>query len=172
MTRFLQGWRSLTGSSICGLTAVRTWAYQKMDYTDSTYGFAYGGMITVIEPALGILAGCIPVMAPCVKLLTRHVRSTIPHTKAGAVTRPGTGKGSDTHKSNPFTRLEDNLYPLTDIKATHVQRSMGSSTEALTETVPRAGGLGGIKVQSEIVVDVESGASAEGDSFERFKIIP
>jgi hypothetical protein len=141
-----------------------------MDITDPTFAFAYGGMITVIEPALAILAGCIPVMAPVFSLLTHRIHNTSPpHNKTNPLTRPGTLGGSD------FTRLEEDVYRMKDMTRVEGRKSMGSSTEALTEGVGRVGkgaGLGGIKVRSDIVVDVESSAGVREDGFERFKIIP
>ncbi|KAF2868232.1 hypothetical protein BDV95DRAFT_160794 [Massariosphaeria phaeospora] len=147
------------GFCICGLTAIRTWVYKVMDYTDLTWGFAHGNMITIIEPALGILAGCIPIMAPCFTILSSRVQTS---TKTSAPTRPGTGKGGDNaRKSNPFLRLQDQVYPLTDVKCTHNERSTsGSSTEALTEG-GSGGAMGGIRVQREIVVNAGYGEERE-----------
>ncbi|KAF2865402.1 hypothetical protein BDV95DRAFT_612785 [Massariosphaeria phaeospora] len=136
------------GFFICGLTIVRTYIYQVIDYRDSTWGFAHCQIVTVIEPTLGILAGSIPILATLFSQRTRHLATST----GAAVTGPSiTGKASGT--LDPFSRLDDNTYSLTDVKSGHDWRRRGSSTEGLTE----GAGAGGIKIQSDIVVDIDEG---------------
>lgn len=143
-------------SSICGLTGLRVWVYRMLDYTDPTWGYAHGTMLTVAEPALGILAGCIPIMSPCYLFLTRRIRTSILSTKSGTISTPRrVGATDESRKSNPFKRLEDHMYPLTDVKVSGMDETKGSSTEALTDANGTKG-LGGITVQREVVVDSRS----------------
>lgn len=138
-------------SSICGLTGVRVWVYRVIDFNDTTWGYAHGTMLTIIEPSLGILAGCIPIMSPCLASLARRVKSGFPLVKGGATANsPKAGGGGNKRISNPFKRLEDHMYPLTDVKVSHATETRRSSTEALTEDVLN---IGGITVHREIVVD-------------------
>ena len=48
-----------------------------MDMYDWTYHTGRLILVTGPEPALGILAGCLPVMSPCLRLASNKIRSTL-----------------------------------------------------------------------------------------------
>ena len=63
--------------SIVGLSAVRIYLYRHMDMYDWTYHTGRIVLFNGPEPALGILAGCLPVMSPCLRLASNKIRSTL-----------------------------------------------------------------------------------------------
>lgn len=64
-------------NSIVAITTVRLYLFHQVDMNDWTY---HAGRIILFngpEPALGILAGCLPVMSPCLRLVSNKIKSNL-----------------------------------------------------------------------------------------------
>jgi hypothetical protein len=94
-----------THHSICALSAARIYVHKQVDFADLTYTAAPAMMLTVPEPSLGLVAGCLPIMVPLFAKFARApsviVASLSPGWKAGgsggsASRAGGMGKGSAT----------------------------------------------------------------------------
>ncbi|KAF2874682.1 hypothetical protein BDV95DRAFT_603483 [Massariosphaeria phaeospora] len=124
------------GFFIVGLTAVRICLYRKLDAQDWTYHTGRIILWSGAEPALGILAGCLPIMSPCFRFASNKLKSSfkstgISSTKAssqpdqvhpptiGAAKRfsiRGMGMSISATETNAgFSRIENDGYPLTTI---------------------------------------------------------
>ncbi|KAJ9419111.1 hypothetical protein FOXG_22377 [Fusarium oxysporum f. sp. lycopersici 4287] len=104
------------GFCICGLTGLRVWVYRNIDYTDWTFGAAYGIMLTTTEPVLGIIAGCIPIMLPCFSLVIGRIKSSscsVEHEKTKRSS--GVVKVGGSRQSDAFRHLEDPGYEMMEV---------------------------------------------------------
>jgi hypothetical protein len=105
-----------------------------MDMYDWTYHTGRLILVTGPEPALGILAGCLPVMSPCLRLASNKIRSTLRSSREtgerkvpsdGDAQHPptiGHGKrfslkamGAGSQASGGFERLDENVFPLSSV---------------------------------------------------------
>lgn len=73
--------RELINDSIVGCSAVRIYLYRHMDFMDWTYHTGRIMLFNGPEPALGILAGCLPVLSPCLRLVSNKIKSCVSRTK-------------------------------------------------------------------------------------------
>ncbi|CAI6285216.1 unnamed protein product [Periconia digitata] len=115
------------GFFIFAITIMRVIYIEKINYEDLTYTGSLLTAFTVLEPTLGIVAGCVPIMSPSISrvkiiLKTAFVSmfkgssSTIEHS---TTTPLGFSKEAfpDEHH---WSRLHDRLYPLTDITSSQI----------------------------------------------------
>lgn len=93
----------------------------KLDLHNITYGIAPEGLFTLLEPTLGIISACLPVIRPVIIKLSR--KSTVPAPSSeyyGSKAGRSTPARHSSHGQNSgfapkrFQRLDDHSYPLTD----------------------------------------------------------
>ena len=80
------------------------------DYTD---GIARIGIVTTLEPLLGIIVACLPIFPPALKVIFGHVKRASPETHntiSSSITRLRLRRSKGSH----FERFED--YLLTDLE--------------------------------------------------------
>lgn len=115
--------------------------YRHMDANDWTYHTGRIILFNGPEPALGILAGCLPVMSPCLRVISNKIKSyrsckatdeeslnmrqsehppTIGHANRVSLRAMGLGSAA----SDGFDRLESqtNIVPLANVTVTVVGR--------------------------------------------------
>lgn len=90
----------------------------RLDLNDLTYNLAKVAVWTGLEPMLGVINACLPVIQPVVKkviesnLFSRSSRNRT-NSKVWMSGSSKAGKKSNTG-DNSFRRLEENSYPLTE----------------------------------------------------------
>lgn len=62
---------------ICIITALRIYYTERMDFADLTRTAAPAVMFSVPEPALSIVAGCLPIIVPLYRLASNKLTSSI-----------------------------------------------------------------------------------------------
>ena len=155
----------LTCGRICIITALRVYYTERLDWNDLTRTAAPAVMFSVPEPALGIVAGCIPIIVPLYRLASNRLTSGI--TEQLRCRRTG-GKRSSmpTHEAKkPSLQCHPSyLYPF---PCSAVLVSRGSDCEPLSPlrlqspmSFRCAGGFGqespvrsGITVLTEVRID-------------------
>ncbi len=103
--------------SICIITILRIKALYDLDLTDITFSIAPMGLYTLLEPTLGIVNACLPVIQPVLhKLPQLGLSSWLQGTTKRSLTGSG-GPSSHQHrcesKAQRFQRLDDHTFPLT-----------------------------------------------------------
>lgn len=95
------------------------------DLTDMTYTVTPGAIYSVLEPTLGVVNACLPVIKPS---LTKIFKRNLFQSKPGTSTSGGSGafrsrktdtsanEGNDNHGN--FVRLADNI-PLSNVEANY-----------------------------------------------------
>ena len=109
---------------ICIITVLRIVSVANLDLNDISYSGIDDAILSELEPCLGIINACLPVIPPVVsqkfrpaiskwKIWSRS-GSTAQNTHAGApFVRQGLRPGDSEAKN--FRRLEEDVYPLTDM---------------------------------------------------------
>ena len=104
---------------ICIITILRIKYLNDLDLHNITYSIAPEGLFTLLEPTLGIISACLPVIRPVITKLSK--KSTIPSSehygsKAGRSTsaRHSSHGQNSGFTPNRFQRLDDHAYPLRD----------------------------------------------------------
>ncbi|KAF2690905.1 hypothetical protein K458DRAFT_483054 [Lentithecium fluviatile CBS 122367] len=120
--------------SIVGITAVRIYLYRNMDMYDWTYHTGRIILFNGSEPALGILAGCLPIMSPCLRLASDKIKTTSKSLRGASEQRtpsepdaqhpPTIGQGKrlslkeirmESRASQGFEILDGERYPLSSV---------------------------------------------------------
>ncbi|MCJ1456493.1 hypothetical protein MMC28_006854 [Mycoblastus sanguinarius] len=105
------------GAAICVITILRIKAFHDLYLADLTYSLASGGLWTVLEPTLGIINACLPVIPPVIQRLSNS-RAFSWAQRASKSGQTGSGILSTHERGNEtsarFKRLDDRSYPLTD----------------------------------------------------------
>lgn len=102
------------GIFICIITVLRLLAIRRLDFTNFTYTACQVQMWSILEPQLGIINACLPLMLPGIRRLF-CMRN--PETKktgsapSGVVTIGGSGYSSHNDKRR-FRRLQEDSYRL------------------------------------------------------------
>lgn len=102
--------------------------YHSMDMDDWTYHAGRVVLFNGPDPALSILAGCLPIMSPCLRLASSRIKSRFTlskrsnRTEPSALQRPPTiGQGErlplktlrlESEGSQKYQRLEEDGYPV------------------------------------------------------------
>lgn len=112
---------------ICILSAVRIHAIATLDYLDFSYSVVPDGVYSVLEPYLGVINACLPLLQPIVnRIATTRFWTSLRGTSRGAVTsedesgNPKTigSKGKHErfrHLDVESTTSKDDQYPLTSV---------------------------------------------------------
>ena len=68
---------------ICAITTIRVILAAQFNMNDYTDGVARIGIVTTLEPLLGIIVACLPMFPPALKKVFGHVKKTSPETQNG-----------------------------------------------------------------------------------------
>lgn len=113
---------------ICAISIVRIFAIKRLLLSaDVTYHGVLDDITTALEPTLGVINACLPVLQPVVSKLSATTslvwsmwRSSGASTSHERLRNKGTtSEHTNDPKPTKFHRLPADLYPLTDITATH-----------------------------------------------------
>lgn len=97
--------------SVCAITTIRVILASQLDIDDYTHSIARIGIVTTLEPILGIIVACLPLFPPALKVIFGRVKRTSPVTHdtiSSSIARLRLRKS----KESPFDRFDD--YLLTD----------------------------------------------------------
>lgn len=104
---------------ICIITILRIKYLNDLDLHNITYSIAPEGLFTLLEPTLGIISACLPVVRPVLNKLSKN--APIPSTEQyGSKSARAASARHSSHGQNGgfapkrFQRLDDYAYPLTD----------------------------------------------------------
>lgn len=104
---------------ICIISILRLVDLARLDLNDLTYNLAKVAVWTGLEPMLGIINACLPVIQPVVKrvlesnVFSRSSRNRS-NSKVWTSSSSKPGKKSNTGDINSFHRLEETSYPLAE----------------------------------------------------------
>lgn len=99
----------LTLGSICVITLFRIIYTVKIDAQDVTKSYASVGILSLLEPLLGVINACLPFMKPILRKFTQA--KMLAWTK-GTGTGTSASGGSNVDRFKQFQRLDDAAYPL------------------------------------------------------------
>ena len=127
------GWLT-SFDSICLICAVRIKYILEIDASDETYSLPLFGIFAALEPLLGIINACLPVLPPALKKFWNNSAfASNPSSKSF----PGYFKGSSWRPppdrmnhggSERFQRIDDLEYPLVEVpQRTHRAKASSSS---------------------------------------------
>ena len=126
---FILGLSVLTislNSSICAISIIRVVSIKRLSLSaDVTYHLVLDNICSSLEPTLGVMNACLPVLQPVISKFsgsTMLVWSKLRPSAGTSRERLGS-KGtpfepSNDSKSRRFHRIPGDLYPLTDVTAT------------------------------------------------------
>lgn len=128
-------------SRICIITLLRIIIINDMDLTNFTYGAAALARWSVLEPTLGIVNACLPLMRPVIqKFHKANILSWIKCTKGARKESSSkrrwfngskwTSGDTDETDKQSFRRLADHLYPLEDDPVVRSQTVIGRVSPA------------------------------------------
>lgn len=106
--------------SICVITILRIKTLYDLDLTDITYSVAQMAMWSSLEPLLGIISACLPVIYPALRDLCAHKvfawqDSSTNSDRSCHPWRRGHGEsGGAQATTKSFQRLDDHTFPLRD----------------------------------------------------------
>ncbi|MCJ1285448.1 hypothetical protein MMC26_004788 [Xylographa opegraphella] len=102
------------GIIICAISVVRIVALATWDFSDFSYGLGKVAYWSTLEPALGVINCCLPVLQPVLSKLRGTSFGTKGRSKL-SYGRSVTSKESGSAKIGRFQRMDNDLYPLTDV---------------------------------------------------------
>ena len=112
--------------SICIISIIRVVTLKRLNLSlDLTYDSVLDNICTSLEPTLGVINACLPLLRPVISKLSGSIinlRSKL--SSSGGTPRQQLGsketpfESSDRPKSRKLHRLPGDLYPLTDVTAT------------------------------------------------------
>ena len=116
---------------ICVLSVVRVVAISKLDFADATYNIVLDNIMSALEPTLGVINACLPLLQPIIpkvsetKIVTWFRSLTTLRSSGTGLSKTVSKQPSGESKSHHFERLTPDLYPLSDFSTT--QRSLDST---------------------------------------------
>lgn len=113
--------------SICCISVTRLCYSDRILTKDQTYTMVFLECLTMVEPLLGIVLACIPIARPAVikigqssavTLSLRRLRSTLTNSRQRGPDSIHSSSSSAEINKKSFHRLEENVYPLSDMART------------------------------------------------------
>lgn len=93
---------------MCILTILRVHYIKTADLSNQTKSYASVGMLAILEPLLGIVNACLPVMVPLLKMFSRHAASWSNNNSHN------TAEQSNVHM-NTFHRMKEGSHELDSV---------------------------------------------------------
>lgn len=136
--------------SVCAITIIRLVLSIHLNLDDFTYSIAKIGIVTTLEPLLGIIIACLPFFPPALKKMSGHMKTKpeIWNVLSSAMAR----LRSKRSENSTFQRFDDS-YPLTDLENNNTHNhitGISSEPDSLDRNYRE---LAGAKPQSAIKVD-------------------
>lgn len=99
--------------SVCAITIIRLVLSINLNLEDFTYSLAKIGIVTILEPLLGIIIACLPLFPPALKKIGGHMKTDpgTPNVLSSAMAR----LRSKRSENSTFQRVDDS-YPLTELE--------------------------------------------------------
>lgn len=150
--------------SICILSIVRIDANNRLNYSDITYSAVLNRTCSALEPTLGVINACLPILQPvvskcCGSTMFSWSRSRL---SVGTSSRRLKAKGTPCEpsggpQSGRFHRMPADLYPLTDVTTTQIHCS-GPGNAATSDNdadsfIDELAQHSGIKVKQRVEID-------------------
>ena len=107
--------------SVCAITIIRVILASQLKVDDYTDGIARIGIVTTLEPILGIIVACLPIFPPALKVIFGHVKKASPETHdtiSSSIARLRLKRS----KGSRFERFDD--YLLTDLEDQRVEQAI------------------------------------------------
>ena len=127
--------------SVCIVTMIRLALSVQIDMDDFTYDITRIGIVTELEPLLGITIACLPIFPPAIKRLTGHIKTTDSETRnvlSSTMVRLRLRRVKD----STFKRFNDSVL-LTDLEDNrtfeHISGPSGRSDSSVKGKMPLAG---------------------------------
>lgn len=128
-------------SSICIISIIRLVAIKRLNLnSDVTYDIVLDDICTSLEPTLGIINACLPVLQPVLSKLSGSTIFSWSKWKSSRRTSRGWLGSKKTpielsneSKSGKFHRLPADLYPLTDVTATAQSHCCGPAQQTASD---------------------------------------
>ena len=127
--------------SVCIFTVIRLAFSVRIDLDDFAYDIERIGIMTELEPLLGIIIACLPTFPPAVKKLAGHIKTTnpkAPNVLSNSVARLRLRRAKD----STFKQFDDSVL-LTDLENTrafdHVSGPSDRSDYSVEGQMPSSG---------------------------------
>lgn len=107
----------------------------RLDYEDLSYSVELDGIWTFLEPALGIINACLPVLQPVLsRFLNFSILKWAKNVSTGKTAlrqrpSPSSPLEEKANDSRKFKRLDEHLYPLTNMSTTQMQVTTGRGSD-------------------------------------------
>ena len=149
---------------ICIISIVRIDAINRLDYSDITYSVVLDSICTGLEPTLGVINACLPLLQPVVSKCSgstlfswSRLRSSVGTSQRRLKPKETPCKPSDGPQSGKFHRMPADLYLLTDVTATKIHFS-GPSNPTTSDNdadsfIDDLAEHSGIKVKQRVEID-------------------
>ena len=150
--------------SICIISIIRIDAINRLNYSDITYSVVLDSIFTALEPTLGVINACLPLLQPVVSKCSSstmfswsRLRSSVGTSRRGLKPKETPCEPSDGPQSGKFHRMPADLYPLTDVTATQIHFS-GPSNPTTSDNdadsfIDELAQHSGIKVKQRVEID-------------------
>ena len=133
---------------------------------DYTYSISRVGILTLLEPLLGIIVACLPIFPPAVTKMVSHMRKTHPETRnvlSSSVDRLRMKRS----KSSAFQSLGD-TFPLTDLEVKGTQNRITGPSGKPNGMSEGYGDLAGFRIPPQSSIMVESDLEVRSDDAKHF----
>ena len=137
--------------SVCVVTIIRLVFSTQLNLDDYTYSIAKVGVVTLLEPLLGIIVACLPIFPPAVTKVVAHMRKTHPETH-NVLSSSMARLRMNRSKSSAFQSLDDSS-PLTSLEAKRTQNHITGPSGKPDGMFEGYGNLAEIPPQSSIMVE-------------------
>ena len=143
----------LNEQSVCVVTIIRLVLSTQVNLDDYTYSIARVGIVTLLEPLLGIIVVCLPVFPPAIKKVVAHMSKTDPETR-NVLSSSMARLRMKRSKSSAFQSLGDSS-PLTDLDGKGTRNHITGPSVKPDGIFEGYGNLAGSRIppQSSIMVE-------------------
>ena len=148
--------------SICIISIVRVISIHRLDYQDVTYSLVLDNICTSLEPTLGVINACLPILQPVVsKVCGSTVFAWSKNWKSsggssrGRLWLKGSHEPSGHSNTDRFRQPPGDLYPLTNLTGTESHISgpgRRAASDKDTDSIYELEAHSGIKVKQHVGV--------------------
>lgn len=139
--------------SVCAITTIRVILAAQLKIDDYTYGTAKIGIVTNLEPLLGIIVACLPIFPPALKRIFGHVKNTSSETHnvlSSSVTRSRLKRS----KNLTLERFDDS-YLLADLENSKVENIITGTGSKSNSVFRSCSQSTGVKIPPELSITIQ-----------------
>ena len=151
----------LNDHSVCVVTIIRLVFSTQIDLEDYTYSIARVGILTLLEPLLGIIVACLPIFPPAIAKVVAYMRKTRPETR-NVLSSSMARLRMKRSKSSAFQSLDDSS-PLSDLEAKGTQNHITGSSGKPDGVFEGHGNLAKIRIPPQSSIMVERNLEVRSD---------